>query len=298
MTATAEMTPGAEMTATREPTLADVGSMGILLPNIGGSNAITLTDGIYTSAITESTAVTGADSTSLTVQLLPEMAMGDLNDDGMNDAAAAVIVGGSRRNGLYLLALTAQADGSLQQAGAALIGSGQIVAGLAITNAQIVVDLEQMATADSTCCATAAEQRTYALRNDRLMLAEARPIHLPYLPRTAEAIAPEPFPMSRGAISGTVEGELEAGGVASYVLQSRQAQTATITLEVESGGAALAVSRQGLPSALLTARAGAVTWTGTLPVQGALVLDVVSLQEVGAPLPYTLGVALEADSGE
>ncbi len=71
-----------------------------------------------------------------------------------------------------------------------------------------------------------------------------------------------------------------------------------MTLETPRGGAALAVSQQELPAALLAARTGATTWTGALPDQGALVLDVVSLRQSGASIPYTLTVTHETHAAE
>jgi hypothetical protein len=232
------------------------------------------------------------------VRLLPLLATGDLNDDGMDDAAAIADVSGAARNGLYLLVFTSQSDSTLEQSSAVLIGSGQIASGLAITEAQILVELDQMASPESTCCATAAEQRTYTLRNGRLMLVDAQPLELPDLPRTGTASPAETFPMDAGESIGTVEGELEAGAVTSYLLEGGEALTATITLDAESGAAALAISRQGMPAALLAARSGNVTWTGALPATGALVLDVVSLTPEGAPIPYTLTTSLEEGSLE
>ncbi len=254
--------------------------------------AISLTNGAYTAALTNTAAFFAPTS----IRLLPLAARGDINDDGLEDAAAMIAVKGAARNGLYLLALTSQADGSLQQAGAALVGSGQIAAGLAITDGQIIVDIEQFAATGATCCAVAAEQRTYALHNGRLALGDAKPLLLPALPRIDDALRATRFPMARNAMTGTVAGELDTGSVASYALQSSRAQTATVTLQSAEGAAALGISLKDLPVALLSARTGATAWRGTLADGDALVLDVVALMADGSTTPYTLTVAFEPDS--
>ncbi len=321
LTATELVTVSTATTATtattRRPTLTEISGAALTLPNVGEGEGITLNDGMYSSAITGTAAVTDAVTEAITegaelagavvapvrVQLLPLLATGDLNDDGMDDATAiASVSGGAAQRPLFAgLHRASRGHAGAGGCGADWLGSGCLWLGNhrfpesdgQSTGGQIIVELEQMATADATCCATAAERRTYALRDGRLVLVDAQPIELPYLPR-ADAAAAKRFPMARNAMTGTVEAELEAGTVASYRLESGVAQTATVTLEVADGAAALAVSQQGMPAALLAARTGAVTWSGALPSEGALLLDVVSLQAEGDATPYALTVSLEA----
>lgn len=127
---------------------------------------ITLVDGQAEEEIAPGSA------SKLVVTLIEPTAFGDLNGDGVDDAAV-LLASNSGGSGTFIdLHAVLNEAGEPVDAASTLLGDRVQVNSLTIADGQIVVDMITQGPDDPMCCPTQPVQRTYVLEGDELVLTE------------------------------------------------------------------------------------------------------------------------------
>jgi len=112
----------------------------------------------------------GSGADYVLANLGEEMALGDLNGDGLEDAAITLNenTGGS---GVFVSLLAVFSEGSVRAQGpSALLGDRVQVNNMSIRDGKILVDLLRQGPNDAMCCPTLKEQQRYEAASGRLVL--------------------------------------------------------------------------------------------------------------------------------
>lgn len=108
------------------------------------------------------------DNGEVRVQLVEPAAFGDLNGDGLADAAAVVIVDPSGSGTFFNLVALLNQNGAPAQAAFSYIGDRQGILNLEIMDGQIKLDYVTQGPEDPLCCASEHMVRTYRLVGNTL----------------------------------------------------------------------------------------------------------------------------------
>ena len=106
----------------------------------------------------------------LTVNLLPWMAFGDLNSDGLQDAAVLLAENGGGTGTYVSLVTVINQNGQPMQAGTTLIDDRPIISGIEIFSGKIIVSGTIHSLSDPFCCPTLPVQQHYTPDGDTLVL--------------------------------------------------------------------------------------------------------------------------------
>jgi len=123
---------------------------------------VQLTDGEYRKAIMEGSATE-------TVVRLADMAFGDLNNDGVEDAAVILVTDPGGSGTFFDLAAVLNRDGQPQHVATISLGDRAQVRSLSLAEGQISVEMVTHDPNDPMCCPTQLVRNTYALQGDTLM---------------------------------------------------------------------------------------------------------------------------------
>ena len=97
------------------------------------------------------------------------MAYGDLNGDGMEDAAVLLAESSGGSGTFISVAAVVNQDGQPVNAGTAPVGDRPQLKSLAIQNGQIVMEIVTQGPDDPMCCPTLKVRKTYSLQDGRLV---------------------------------------------------------------------------------------------------------------------------------
>jgi hypothetical protein len=122
---------------------------------------VTLTSGAYTEG-------SGADTYS--VNMLDVYAMGDLNGDGLDDAAVLLVENGGGSGQFESLVVVLNVGGSPKQAGQAELGDRVLVNAVTIASAAVTLDMVVQGPNDPLCCPSVPEKQVYRLVGNALWL--------------------------------------------------------------------------------------------------------------------------------
>jgi hypothetical protein len=102
------------------------------------------------------------------MRLSDKMAFGDLNDDGVQDAAVVLISSGGGSGSFRELIAVLDRNGRPQQAASAFLGDRTDIKSISIRSGIIFVDLVRHGPNDPMCCPTVREVKKYKLNGGRL----------------------------------------------------------------------------------------------------------------------------------
>ena len=122
-----------------------------------------LTDGKY-----EEEYQPGA-ATKLIIQLYPAYAIGDLNGDGVDDAAVIQVASPGGSGTFYYLAAVINENGTPKHIASQSLGDRIQVKSISIKSGEVVIDMVEHGPKDPLCCPTVEVTRTYKLQGDRLV---------------------------------------------------------------------------------------------------------------------------------
>lgn len=127
--------------------------------------AVTLMDGVI-----EIPAAPGS-ATTIRIERTGYAAFGDLNSDGLEDAAVILLTdGGGSGSFYYLAAVVAEEGGGYASVATTLLGDRVIINDLSIADGVITVDMVVAGPDDPLCCPTQQVVRTYVLEGDVLTM--------------------------------------------------------------------------------------------------------------------------------
>ena len=115
---------------------------------------VTLADGKYSE---------GSGANGYTVTLLDAYALGDLNGDGIDDAAVLLAENGGGSGVFESLVLVLDVNGAPQQAGQAELGDRVLVNSVSIASGAASLDMVVQGPNDPMCCPSLPETQTYRL---------------------------------------------------------------------------------------------------------------------------------------
>ncbi|MGB0389401.1 MAG: hypothetical protein ACPGWR_31645, partial [Ardenticatenaceae bacterium] len=122
-----------------------------------------LTDGVYEEQYDE-------ESASVLLITLSEMkAFGDLNADGLEDAAAVLMTDGGGSGTFYDLAVVVDQDGEAQHVATQFLGDRVQLQTVSIEKGEIVVEMITHGADDPLCCPTQQVTQRYQLQGEQLV---------------------------------------------------------------------------------------------------------------------------------
>jgi len=122
-----------------------------------------LTDGQYQEDIVPGSA------TKLNIVLYPMAAFGDLNGDGVDDAAAVLVADPGGSGTFYYLVAVVNQNGTPKHVASVLLGDRVRFKSISIQAGEIVVNMVQQALGDPMCCPTMEVTQKYKLQGDKLV---------------------------------------------------------------------------------------------------------------------------------
>jgi len=124
---------------------------------------IKLHDGIYQEKIVPDSA------TELVIKLSDKIAFGDLNGDGVEDAAAILVSDPGGSGTFYDLAAVINSNGKASHAASVFLGDRVKVEKIDIRSGQIVIKMVTHDRNDPMCCPSLKVEQKYALQGDSLV---------------------------------------------------------------------------------------------------------------------------------
>ena len=124
---------------------------------------IKLSDGIYQDRIAPDSA------TELVIRLSDKIAFGDLNGDGVEDAAVILVSDPGGSGAFYDLTAVINSRGQAKDAASAFLGDRVKVEGLSIRSGKIVVKMVTHRSTDPMCCPSLKVEQAYGLQGDELV---------------------------------------------------------------------------------------------------------------------------------
>ena len=125
---------------------------------------VTLTDGVY-----EGEPFVEGGAARPTVTFVPMTAFGDLNGDGVDDAAVLLAENSGGSGVFTYLAAVVNNNGQPVDAGTVMLGDRIQIKSMVIENEQIVMEMITQGPEDAMCCATLKVRNTYALQDGQLV---------------------------------------------------------------------------------------------------------------------------------
>ncbi len=108
-------------------------------------------------------------SADLTVTLGEMVALGDLDEDGTEDAAVILIVDPGGSGTFYYLAVVVDEDGKPRNVASVLLGDRVQVKSVSIQSGKIVLNLVAQGPGDPMCCPTLEKTLRYVLQGEKLV---------------------------------------------------------------------------------------------------------------------------------
>jgi len=134
------------------------------LTELEESGTLTLTDGRY-----EGEPFVEGGATRLVVTLVEPVAFGDVDGDGVEDAAVALVADPGGSGSFTYLAAVIDQDGMGHNVATELLGDRVKIGALSIAGGEIVVDMVTHGPDDPMCCPTQRVVQRYALQGDALV---------------------------------------------------------------------------------------------------------------------------------
>lgn len=217
----------------------------------------------------------------LTVQLANRVALGDLNGDGVIDAAVLLIsTAGATLPHLDLATVVSQGGGGWAT-GAAPLGVGATIDSLQIESGGISLVIRYNTPVPTHT------RRWYRLEGAGPTLFEAQALALRAAPPDLAAVSPHPL-LPRPDRPQIIDGVVGAHGADAYLVRAVAGQR--LSLRLDGAGQNLRLGLSG-PGALLAMEAGVPIWEGLLPSSGDYLIYVAA---DGANTPYRLEVSVTA----
>lgn len=155
--------PG-EIKSNAETLTVDELKNGEYQSEFAASGHVKLHNGIYKEKIVPDS------STELVVTLSDKMAFGDLNGDGLEDAAVILIINPGGSGTFRYLAAVIDQNGAPKNVASQLLGDRVKVKSLSINSEEITVEMIKHRPSDPLCCPTLETTQAYRLQGDKLVI--------------------------------------------------------------------------------------------------------------------------------
>jgi uncharacterized membrane protein/heat shock protein HslJ len=144
----------------------DVLKNAVYQSEFSANGKVKLTNGFYREKIVPESA------TDLVITLSDTVAYGDLNGDGMEDAAGILITNSGGSGTFRHLAVVLNQEGSPRHVASLLLGDRVKVRSLTVRSGEVAVDMITQGPKDPLCCPTLEATQYYFLQGDRLVNAQ------------------------------------------------------------------------------------------------------------------------------
>jgi hypothetical protein len=124
---------------------------------------IKLSDGIYREKVVSDSA------SELVIKLSDKIALGDLNGDGVEDAAVILVSDPGGSGTFYDLAAVINSSGQAKDVASALLGDRVKIEGLRVRSGKIVVKMVTHRSTDPRCCPSLKVEQAYELQGEELV---------------------------------------------------------------------------------------------------------------------------------
>jgi hypothetical protein len=246
---------------------------------------VTLRDGIF-----DAEAAPGSAARTI-VRLVDLAAFGDLDGDGVPDAAV-VLVTTSGGTGVFVdLVAVRNSSGVPVPLSRTLLGDRVLVREVRIDDRHIVVRLRTRGAADPLARLTQEITQTYALEAGALVLQAETRADVPLSSADDFVYRPERIELAPG-LSRSLQGSLPPGQIASYVVHGEPGQTLELQARSLFNNAVLSVSGLSDGLTLVSRQEYAVDRTLLLPSAQDYAVRLVSVS--GQTLPFILDMRLRA----
>jgi beta-lactamase class A len=240
-----------------------------------------LRDGIF-----EAEAAPGSAS-KITVRLADTAAFGDLDGNLAPDAAVVLVTSGGGSGTFVELAAVRNEQGTAHPVANVLLGDRILVREVRIEGRSILVRLRVRGATDPFSLRTREISRHYTLEGNELVLRDESEADVQSTPAESYVYLPLRLEIAAGS-SGSVEGSLAPGQLASYVVHGRGGEILALTVRSDFDNAVLSVSGLLDGMTLLSRRDYATERALVLASEQDYSIKVVSL--AGYQLPFALQV--------
>lgn len=236
----------------------------------------------------EAPAAPGSAS-KISVRLAGIAAFGDLDGDGVPDAATVLVSSGGGTGAFIELTAVLNDHGKAKPVATALLGDRVLVRAVDISAGRMHVRFRTRGAADALTDTTVETSREYALQNGKLVL-------LNESQSQAALNNPAVFEYREQAVSlavggsQTIKGTLTPGSIATYVVHGKAGEELDLAIQSNFDDAVLSISGLTDGNTLLSRGAYAVRGAVVLPLDQDYAIRVICLS--GQSLPFQLELAL------
>lgn len=150
--------------------------------------------------------VEGSASTMKVTLLEEAVAFGDLNGDGVEDAAAVMTVDMGGSGTFYHLVAILNRDGQPEQTASHLLGDRIQVKSIGVEAGEITMEMVWAGPEDPMCCPTQEVTAQYVLQDEIALVLPPTPV--PVLPYPTTELTPEQVSIDLGTLAESIRGEV------------------------------------------------------------------------------------------
>ncbi|GJM39722.1 MAG: hypothetical protein DHS20C20_00040 [Ardenticatenaceae bacterium] len=203
---------------------------------------VTLTKGLY-----EGEPFEEGGASKPTVTLIPFTAFGDLNNDGVNDAAVLLVENSGGTGYFVYLAAVLNNEGTPESVSTLLLGDRVAPESVIIANGEIIVEADTHAEDDPLCCPSLKTRTTYGLQDGALTAVHTE--ELTVVEETAvpdELLGPWYWLAFQDSADGAESNDIIVPNPAKYTLEFLADGTAQIQADCNSGSSQITLEGSSL----------------------------------------------------
>ncbi|MCB0016144.1 MAG: META domain-containing protein [Anaerolineales bacterium] len=203
---------------------------------------VTLADGLY-----EGEPFVEGGASKPTVTLFPMTALGDLNNNGVDDAAVLLVENSGGTGSFVYLAAVLNSEGTPENVSTLLLGDRVSPESVMIAHGEIVVEAETHAEDDPLCCPSLKTRTTYTLQNGALIT-----VNTEYLTERKETTVPDELLGTwywlafQDSADGAESNDIIVSDPSNYGLEFLVDGTAQIQADCNSGSSQLTLEDNSL----------------------------------------------------
>jgi peptidoglycan/xylan/chitin deacetylase (PgdA/CDA1 family) len=225
-------------------------------------------------------------ATEMVINLAPYRLFGDLNGDGVEDAAVILIAAPGGSGTFYYLSAVLNQDGQPRPLPSQFLGDRVYIRDLSIDEGLVRVELDIAGPDDPVCCPTDHRRQAYAVEGEKLVLVGEENLPDPEISARLD-VPQKQIRLEPGATSATYQEEITFNGIHTYLVRAMAGQTMTATVRSPHNDVLLSIFGGGRTLASIFSEV--TNWTGEVPTAQDYNINLVA---VGSDTSYTLTVEI------